>query len=574
MRLSNGKLFGIIDDNIPAISEAPITEVPKSDRDEDQTTYDLLPVIINERPIITQGILDASKPTVNVYLEDINFNGNRLVLNEDGVVQILLGSTITLEVRANNKDTITVDNGRLVGVGNDTINYTWINDGAPVQGASDQFIANPQLRGRTQRYIEQGNKLTINSAQLSVAGTYTCNIENEFGVVESDAITIEVIDFTAESAFLTNLIENPNGSEQQAGWSSNGELLTKDLAANSTLYTQPYNESDFGYTLDMFKVNPSLIDEYNLRSKTVNSLLTKGTYFTRTNLTYEYSGGINTVTAYQDIDLSEIQSYIKGQIYGVRGVKAVFGAYLGNAVSGFLPNRNTVDPARRGQSSFYNSNPRLSEENWLAAGPPKPPGEKLTLYLEEYEDNTLLKSIISGSDQSRIIFQDPWNKYLYANIGRKVSNNSPGDTTDAIILTAQELNSTRFTYGQSVEFNRGLLERLNKRTNKLRVKLKFDLFDARYTEANYEYLNSSDEFLAYNSYDNLASIGTYSQTNQNINTYLKVQLGYDSQTRPITEFIPTNSTSKLMATGLSLVLIPIFNEESITDYYTRTILTT
>jgi hypothetical protein len=61
-----------------------------------------------------------------------------------------------------------------------------------------------------------------------------------------------------------------------------------------------------------------------LEIQTVSSLLGNLNYFTRTPIANYDQDGSKKVQLYQDVDLNEIQSYVRGIVGGVEGVSINF----------------------------------------------------------------------------------------------------------------------------------------------------------------------------------------------------------------------------------------------------------
>ena len=67
MRNPDGTLNGDLNDNIPALTSGSIVRYQSSSLDENQTTYDLLPVIVDRPPTIVASITDTSIPSIKPY---------------------------------------------------------------------------------------------------------------------------------------------------------------------------------------------------------------------------------------------------------------------------------------------------------------------------------------------------------------------------------------------------------------------------------------------------------------------------------------------------------------------------
>jgi len=218
----------------------------------------------------------------------------------------------------------------------------------------------------------------------------------------------------------------------------------------------------------------------------VEDLVNKnGSYFTRSRFKFQKLGGTTLVRAYQDIDLVDIQNLIKGSVYGVTGVRMLFSCYIGNAISYYIPVDEMVIPSTRIDTSNYNTNePRLSVANFLKAGPAWVPQESIYVTIEEYDNETRLESTLLNNDgtrrryRSKVRVLDPWNKAIAKpKPSRFYVSGTMGDFRDALLFAADTIlpdKQTRSTYGQYIEFNKLVFDRLNPRTTKVRVSLNFE----------------------------------------------------------------------------------------------------
>ena len=110
MRFPDGTLIGDLNDDFSAKTSQSISFVDLSTTDENQTVYDLLPVIINRPPEIVRPITEASIPPIEPY-EVADATGNSMYLFPDGTVKINLGANITLNIDAEQPHKFNVENG-------------------------------------------------------------------------------------------------------------------------------------------------------------------------------------------------------------------------------------------------------------------------------------------------------------------------------------------------------------------------------------------------------------------------------------------------------------------------------
>ena len=490
MRNLDGTLDGNLNDNLSAKTSGSVTFVQTSSINENLTQYDLLPVVVNRPPIIVTPVWEASRPQIK-SANTANATGNNLYKFEDGNVKVYIGSTFTLKVQAIQPDTYNVENGiPTIKAPNQDLYYLWRQDDAIVR-----TFDTPSLQSAV---IVSGSSLRFERIQPSSAGTYVCEISNDIGSVFSEPITIEVYNPDLDAYFYRNLVQNGNATSDTSNWTANNSDFTRrDLYRGLTVDLKRPNRVDlFGYTIDMmhprpYQIEPGIIKNVNYEASFFTPLGQQdGGYFTRTPYKFEKAGGSFFVKAYQDIDVTEIQDFIRGSIYGIDGVRAVFGCYIGNAILNWIPTRELVLPDSKIDSEkYFLGAPRVSLENFLMAGPGKPIDE-VYVTLEEYDNETRLASTVLNEDKSKttlprsITLKDPWAKRMpnyyqkkyYEQDKYKLNTTSKGDWVDAVLFTADELYpdpNDRPNHGQYMEFNRVVLERLNPKTTKIRITLNF-----------------------------------------------------------------------------------------------------
>lgn len=481
MRYPDGTLIGDLNDGVMATTSGSLIRYEASTLNENETFYDLLPVIVNKPPVIIASITDTSTPPIKTYTAE-NASGNGMYLFPDGSVKVNLGVSITLRLDAKQPDVLNVENGILKLIPTNTsLLYTWRKDGAP--------ITSDVIESLQSSLTVSDNTLVFVNVQPEHAGAYTCTVSNDIGSVVSEPITLEVYNLDFDSYFYKNLITNPYGADEANGWESSGnDLTTKKFSKTpSHEYTKPNRIDLFGYTKDMLHPRPYQIDTGVIKGfDMVEDLVNKnGSYFTRSRFKFQKLGGTTLVRAYQDIDLADIQNLIKGSVYGVTGVRMLFSCYIGNAISYYIPVDQMVIPSSRLIASNYDTKePRLSVANFLKAGPAWVPQESIYVTIEEYDNETRLESTLLNNDgsksevRSKVRVLDPWNKAIAKpKPSRFYVSGSKGDFRDALLFAADTIlpdKQTRSTYGQYIEFNKLVFDRLNPRTTKVRVSLNFE----------------------------------------------------------------------------------------------------
>ena len=111
MRYPDGSLIGDLNDSFNAQASASLLPTSRSLYNENLTEYELLPVIINEPPFITRPISQASTPPIRSYSAVNTYSSASTYFHPDGTVRVLLGSTLQLQVHAEQPDILNVENG-------------------------------------------------------------------------------------------------------------------------------------------------------------------------------------------------------------------------------------------------------------------------------------------------------------------------------------------------------------------------------------------------------------------------------------------------------------------------------
>lgn len=585
MRFPDQSLIGDLGDGVTSKTSASISILATSSLDENQTTYDLLPTIINRPPVIVEPIELASTPQIKPY-ETADASGKYLYYFPDGTVKINLGAKITLAVKAEQPQILNVENGILTMVKPSVgLTYIWRKNGIMLN--SDQSFS---LQSKV---TVSGNSVSFDNIQPSDAGTYTCDISNDIGTVTTEPVIIEVLNLDFDALFYRNLINNPYGANGTDGWQVNNDDLTTKRFTKipSTDLIKPDRPDLFGYTMDTLHPRPYQLDTGVIQGfdMTKEFLKDNASYFTRTRYKFLKRGGSFLVRAYQDIDLSDIVWLTKGGVFGVEGVRAIFSCYIGNALTTFMPVQELVDPKnRRLPQNYVLNKPRISKENFLLAGPSHGVQEHVYVSFEEYDNETRLASHILQKDgsvvkqENRITLADPWTSRLWKYWGQKYYDKdiyglgelSSGDGRDAVLFVADELypdESVRYAYGQYAEFNKVVLDRLNPNTTKVRVTLNFQTSDWRIFEQWKEGFENSEEVFEFVSWES-----PYER-----NRWTKPQLDWGKTiTSQITKLpgneekgvkaLPTSPDPRGFASAINVTLLPVLTQQkSSTEYYTN-----
>lgn len=599
MRNIDGSLNGDLGDNESATFSGSLVNYVESGIDENETIYSLLPDKINSPPIIVGSIEESSTPKILSY-QLANGSSNNMHTSPDGTVKVSMGVNITLAIQAAQSNIPNVENGILTIIPpTQGLSYRWRKDNI--------YISNSDIPSLQSSLVLMGNKIIITNIQPSHGGVYTCEVSNDIGSVNSEEINIEVYNFDNDSFFYRNLILNPYGKDGINSWNTNnGDFKTAALHVGKKVDLYKPNRVDvFGYTTDMMVPRPYQIDPGILKDTDLyKELSTPGdVYFTRNNYKYEKRGGNWLVKAYQDIDVTALQEVIKGGIYGIEGIRAFFSCYIGSALPAYIPNtRNnsaTVYPSTRTKESNYDlARPRLSLENFQNAGPSEGVDEKTTVTVEEYNGETRLASTImdlsntsSTTQLESITLQDPWSKRLGQYIGR-LFENSPGTTTpqsttrsasklDTVLFTTEEMwkfdetsqaRLAKPTYGQFIEFNKAILERLHQDTTKIRITIAFEYESNKWSDTFQPFINSSEEIYEFLSYAGRYDIGL-DPVVSTVSNYDLIKAATINSGKETQEFMLKAGVPRGMVTALNLSLLPILKyDTSRTNNYTNTIL--
>ena len=608
MRNPDGTLNGDLNDNIPAYVSGTIGRVSLSTTNENETVYDLLPVFINKPPVIINPISEASTPPIKPYAT-ADATGDAMYLFPDGTVKVKVGATFTFRLRAEQPSIFNVENGIPTMLPpNQGLKFVWRKDGNIVTSYTNNTLRSV--------LTVNDSELTFTNIQPEHAGSYICEVQNDIGTTSSETINLEILNLDFDEYFYRNLVKNPYGKNGTDEWEASSEdFIARQFTDIPSQELKRPNRIDlFGYTHDMMHPRPYQIDYGVLKgfNMTEDLVLNKGTYFATDRFRFAERGGTTIVRAFQDIDLTDIEPLIKGGVFGVEGVRAIFSCYIGNAVSDYLPVQEIVNLSLRTNPKYYSlRDPRLSVENVLLAGPPGGLVQNVEVYVEEYDNDTRLSSKIlyytqQGDPQisivpNRVVVRDPWIgnngeiwKWLDPNIDIKVypDINAPTKGLPSIyptdiygvgpcnnrflsmlMLRGRELvpnNTERYTYGQYISFNKVILERLNPKTTKVRITLSFNHEHSRIFDAWRDGFESSDEVFEVGNWSFPQVRNTWLntwQTNQNTATSIPLILAaQDKKTngQDLKQFMRAAEDPRGLVTAINFALLPVLTQESTT----------
>lgn len=564
MRGIDGSVILDLGDGKNTTITKPLTSLPISTLNENDTEYNLYPTLLNEPPIITQGIQDASIPKIRP-IQAVQPNIGSLYINADGTVRVALGNTVTLRINAEQPSVLNVENGvpKIIET-QQRLTYVWRKDNNVIS-TQDPLPDEPG-------FIVNGNQLIIQNPDLTFSGLYSCDVLNDIGATSSEDVELEIVDVENEPLFRLNHVVNPIGRNGMDSWTNTvGQIQTRGFSNIPNEEFKQTNKPDlFGYTTEM--LNPDPLDLYYGYVSNYNpyTLLTNANYFTRSNIDYFINGEVAIASCYQDIDLTDLQEYIQGSVYGVTGVTGVFTCYIGNAVSRFLHNKNFINPTtRRRKSKYKPGQPRLGLDNMRIAGLPEI-NETVEVIIEQYDKETLIPSrykIENGSivRGPRITLLDPWRKALNAidtnNLFQKV------DTAASRLFgsTANTRSDSRYTLGQFIQHNKVVIDPINFNTTKIRIRLNFRINDSRLVEDDTRFTENTSEIYDINSwqqpYEPSQSGGIVVVPDSEYITS-RESSRLRNQNRPISAFIPKNGMSRGLVTGLNFNVVPRFRGES------------
>lgn len=597
MRTLDGRILVDLGDNDLSQMTGSVEVLVTSSINENETAYNLLPERINAVPYISTSIYNTSTPQI----KPIQFNDPdkyNMFIDDQGVIKVAVGSSFILRLKAMQPPIYNIENGVPTEYSDQTLlTYQWQKDGVDLITDTDNSRPNStiQVKGTF------NEELHFENISANFAGTYLCIVSNDIGSVESEQVVIEVYNPDIEDAFYTNLINNPYGKGGTEGWNSPDMEFVTNRFSNTSFekFSQPWNTDLFGYSVDMLYPRPYQINTHHIKNSNFEQdIMQEGYYFTRERFKYRVKDGKSLINASYDVDVSNIKEYIQGSIYGVKGVRAIFGCYIGNAISKFKTTLLTALITRRSAKfSLLPSKSRLDIANVLLAGIPNKL-EEIKVIVQEMDDETPLLSSVNGNMIPGIVMYDPWTKAIWntqgSNIAAGIPNavNVPTNTTEAKIVDIIQ-NNRLFpsqdvvpTYGQYAEFNRQVIDQLNFRTNKIRISISFETFANVVSITDRNHVEASDECFEHEPWDwitkpmhwplteddfakdpqsgNVIGLDWYNQKVLNI-----------KDASEVFRYATLLGSPRAMSTGYNLVLIPLEqNFPAKSDYYTRTLLST
>ena len=631
MRGLDGRLVADLNDNLPAEISGSTLSPATSSLNENLTTYVLLPELVNQVPYISQSIYNTSTPLIKPIQHNRPGLTN-LFIDANGTVRVLVGTSFKLKMKAAQPPIYNIENGKptlivealppdeappagvpvTTGSLESTLQYEWTRDGNLFLRATDPNISNALAFVTGSR----NDELIFQNISPTFAGTYVCEASNDIGAIESELVTIEVFNPDIDDLFYNNLVQNPYGKNDLDGWlTPDSDFITARLTdAPFKKLSQPWNKDIFGYSVDMLYPRPYHLNTYHIKnSNFLNDILDEGYYFTRERIKYKAKDGRALINAEYDVDLTDAQPYIQGAVYGVDGVRAIFGAYVGNAISRYKTTIvNAIIDYRNLITAVDPSTPRPTLENSLLAGPPVL-DEEVTVVVTEYDNERPLLSRLLNVSSSVVtevpgcIIHDPWTKAMMELdsqiqqglfIQLMPSGSSPtgfislGNTQEEKILYAISSGVIKYpnlnfipSYGQYAEFNKVVVDKLNFRTNKIRISLNFTAKHDVLNDTTGELLDASDDCFELLPYELIIEGGRfphhfpndfYQSTINNVTQLVSVlafnKFAYKG-TKSLQEYFALMGISRSLITGLNLVLLPIeTNNSQKLDYYTKTIL--
>ena len=580
-RTLNGKyLIADLNDAEGAYVSASVPQTEFSTTNENQTVYNLFPYELNDVPIFTKNVYESSEPQI-VSDQSFEPGQNNLYYDSTGTIRVVVGSSFKLAVSAQQPNVLNVENGiPIIKPASGDLRYEWLVDGNLVFDVEPSF-----LDERVDKRRPLDNVLEFVNVTKRMQGTYTCTVTNDIGQVTSEDITIEVLDpIRSDDPFAPfnrrNAIQNGFALDTVNNWTAligdvtAKPMLTKEQEAKAK---QP-NASVFGHAPGEIYPHP-----FNVRANGITGfapadlLKRNAAYFTRGPIQYIANGGTNQAAIYQDVDLSEITDYISGKAYGSRGVRAYFGCILGNAITRFIPTIDILGPDERNKEEFYYSNaPRISYENFVLAGPAFLE-EVVTVIVQEYEGETPLQSTIYENGEEKLVdniqIVDALSSLYKQTQTDPIQPPIPSVKTadnDVVVLKPIEGEQARvlnlynkiypnkqehYAYGQYAEYKDFVISKLNTRTNKIRVTIRFDISTTRMNEIAPDIISNDlfDLEIWRKPYIKLL----FKEDRKSVLSVFQQNQGSQYKDRPLGEQIRPGNLSHAMATGLGLVLEPI-----------------
>ena len=604
MRTLDGRILVDLGDTYQSNMTGSVQVLTTSSINENETTYALLPERINAVPFVSTSVFNTSTPQI----KPIQFNDPdryNLYIDQQGVVKVAAGSSFILRFKGMQPPIYNVENGIPTEYSDQTkLVYEWQLNGEAISVSVNDPSRPDSYAVITGSYNEE---LVFNNISPKHAGTYGCVVSNDIGSTESELINIEVYNPDIEDLFYRNLIPNPYGKDGTDGWNSPDLEFTTGRFSDAGFekFSQPWNVDLFGYSKDMLYPRPYQLNTYHIRNSNFEQdLLQEGYYFTRERFKYKVKDGKAVVNASCDIDLTDAVEYIQGSIYGISGVRAVFGCYIGNAISRYrVTVLNALISRRSSKYTLLPSKARLDIINTLLAGIPQLL-EQVKVTIQEFDGEThLLSKIWGGGEVPGYEFYDPWRKALWNTYGTPSADITAGipdainvqpDTVEGrlveIVQTNKLFPSEEYvpTYGQHVRFEKVVIDQLNFKTNKIRINIMFEAFHDVVGVFNQDHVESSDECFEYVPWEWItlpmhwpaqpADFLKDPQTNDQISVdwYNKKVFNLKApDDMDAFQYATLLGTPRAMATGFNLILMPVeFAKPIKSYYYANTILNT
>lgn len=589
MRTRAGKLIADLNDKIGAVATASLPIGNRSDIDENQTTYRLFPYELNDPPIFTQNIFEASTPRI---VSDLGYSPTKtdvMYRDEDNTVKVLVGSSFVFKVAAQQPNILNVENGiPLIFQPSADLTYTWFKDDEMIFVSEGELEAD--LEPRKDKLQQVDNELIFTSVSPRMAGQYTCVVANDIGESTSEVINLEVRNpkDPEDAFFKQNIIENGFARDDTNGWTVVvGDATTGKFASSETdLELKRPNTNIFGHSAGEIYPHPSNIKFEGIKNYKIASLLNEDAqYFTRGTINHTINGGTRQAIMYQDVDLSEITDYISGRVYGCNGVRAYFGSIIGNALTRFIPTIDLVSPNLRYKPEYYYTGaPRISYENFILTGY----GicdERVTITIQEYEGATRLPSIVYRNGTTEVVDAiqltdtlstlknqlDRFNEPVLPPTTNPITTvegiqYTPAPLTNSYPLQAQrylniykELYGNKlenyYSHGQYADYQDAIIRVLNPSTNKVRITIKFELNDwALHNEILPKF--TSDGILQMQTWSKPMFKLLPREYNSDIWTIIN-QNTYDIfKDKPLSDILQTIKP-RTMVTGMGLILEPL-----------------
>ena len=584
-------LIADLGDNRPTIVTASLpTQVALNESffNENETSYLLFPYQLNKPPVIKVNVYESSEPPIQSVQ---NYVPGKKVFyyDEFGVVKVVTGESVTLRIEAEQPNVLNVENGvpTLIPL-KEQLAYEWYKDGELISTTTADNLGGAVL-------YPQAGELLITNISVFAAGTYFCRVSNDIGFVDGDPVQIEVLEqfIPNDPLFGINLVQNAFGESGTDNWTSiMGSLSSRTLATQEdAVELKLPHTSLFKHTKDAFYPTIESLQVVAVRNYDIKDRLLSrrsSTYLSRGPINYVWNGGTSKAIAYQDIDLSAYHDYISGKAYGCDGVRAFFGCFIGNALTRFIPTIDILGPDERNQPKYYYSGaPRISYENFALAGPGKLE-ETVKVVVQEFDEEEPLMSRVSFvSDDPSVGYTKPREVYnvtftdTLSNLITKLTETEKivqSPVTEAITTrdgVNLQLNSVSndvlglykklyanpqeyFSFGQYVDYQHVVYDKLNPRTTKIRISLEFEIKSLLLDETSPSILQTG-RLRELGTWEKpyIKGIAPFREYRKDVTTVFNENQNTKYKDKPIDFQIRPNDISKALVTGLGLFLHPL-----------------